>query len=59
MQRRVQHCVLAPLAVGEIPATTFEAVCKCHFPYAEPELNPDGPFFAASMRPPSFLSLCC
>lgn len=59
VQRHVQHCVLAPLESGEIPATTFEAICKCHFAYAEPELNPDGPFLAASLRPPSLLSSCC
>lgn len=57
VQRHMQHCEI-PLAAGEIPATTSEAVCKHHFPYAESELNPDGPFLAASLRPPSLLSLC-
>lgn len=42
--------------MSEIPATDFEAACKWHFPYAEPELNPDGPFLAASLRSPSLLS---
>lgn len=57
-ERHVQHCVLAPLAVGEVPATTFEAVCRRRFPYAVSELNPDGPFLTASLRPPSLLSPC-
>lgn len=40
VRRHVQHCVIAPLALGEIPTITFEAVCKCYFPYAEPDLKP-------------------
>lgn len=50
--------VLAPLREGEIPAPTFEAGCKHLLPHAEPELNPDGPSLAVSLRPPSLLPPC-